>query len=54
MDANRETDEADANGENESSQTTDDTDSDDSDSEGPVLTGKDADFASELKNRLYK
>ena len=42
------------NGEKEYSQTADDDDSEDSNGEGPVLTGKDADFASELKNRLYK
>ena len=49
---NRENEEANDNGEDESFQAADD--SDDSDNEGTVLTGKDADFASELKNRLYK
>ena len=51
VDASREID---TSGATESTQSTGDDNSDDSDSEGPVLTGKDADFASELKNRLYK
>ena len=51
VDASREID---TSGATESTQSTGDDDLDDSDSEGPVLTGKDADFASELKNRLYK
>jgi len=51
---NKTSDADDTNEATESTQSTSDDDSDDSDSEGPVLTGKDADFASELKNRLYK
>ena len=51
---NKTSDADDTNEATESTQSTGDDDSDDSDSEGPVLTGKDADFASELKNRLYK
>ncbi len=38
----------------EAAETTDESDSDDSTGEDPVLTGIDADFASELQNRLYK